>query len=227
MKNKLYIFSSVILCLSVILCACGKEDETIPTTDASLITTASVTEQTEIETVTYTDVSGYHVVSIVEPTTQERTHPPVPTHQTEPTYRTETLYNNQNSNSPSPSVAPEKSTAAKVTAPVASTTSKPTEPITVPEISEGLVLRFKSGAVDRGYSASIAVEGTAGKEYTIEVYRSNGQTLTSNKLSPQIAGNDGVVVWSIPTGNLTSGNTKVIIRETNSDKYIQTSISIK
>lgn len=228
MKNKLYVFSAVILCLSIILCACGKEPENIPTTapstEESVVTTVQSSDKKE--TVTYTDVSGYHVISVVEPTTQEKTLPPVPSHATEPTYKTETLYNTENSNAQTAPVKPENPTAPKATAPTAAPTVKPTESITVPEIAEGLVLRFKSGTVDRGYSASIAVEGTAGKEYTIEVFRSNGETLNSDKLSPKTAGADGVVHWSIPTGNLTSGNTKVIIREKGSDKYIQTSISV-
>lgn len=229
MKNKLYIFSALILCLSIVLCACGKEPESIPTTvlsiEESVLTTAQ--SDAETQTVTYTDVSGYHVISIVEPSTQERTHPPVHAQKTEPTYRIETLFYPDNSRVEPTPMTNENSSADITKAPTAAPTAKPTESITVPEIANGLVLRFKSGTVDRGYSASVAVEGTAGKEYTIEVYRSNGETLTSDKLSPKTAGGDGVVHWSIPTGNLTSGNTKVIIREKGSDKYIQTSISIK
>ncbi len=229
MKNRLYIFSAVILCLCILLCACEKNPEDIPTTapssEEAVVTTAQ--SSSEKETVTYTDVSGYHVVSIVEPSTQERTHPPVPTHKTELTYKAETLFYPDNSNVETVPVTSENNTADKTKAPTAAPTAKPTENVTVPEIADGLVLRFKSGTVDRGYSASVAVEGTAGKEYTIEVYRSNGETLTSDKLSPKTAGADGVVHWSIPTGNLTSGNSKVIIREKGSDKYIQTSINIR
>ena len=229
MKNRLYIFSAVIICLSIILCACGKEPEKEPTTAPVSIEetlTVSVPSPSEKETVTYTDVSGYHVVSIIEPTTEKRTQPTVPTRHTDPTYRLETLYQPHSTNSSVTQVTPEKPTVTK-NADTTAPTFKPTEPITFPEIADGLTLRFKSGSVDRGYSSTVAVEGTAGKEYTIEVYRSNGATLTSDKLSPKTAGDDGVVVWSIPTGNLTSGNTKVIIREKGSDKYIQTSISIK
>lgn len=237
MKNKLYFISSVILCLSIILCACGKNETKSETTNAAeetATTSVQATEQTtetttEFQTVTYVDESGYHVISKVIPTTQERTHPPVPSHTQAPTYQTETNPQtqaatktpvNQGQTNPQNNAKPTQSTAEKTTVNV-------TESVTVPENSNGLNVLFKSNYVSRGDDAAITVNGVAGKEYTIEVYRNGKDLLVSDTLKNKSADSNGFVSWTFPTDNCESGYRKIIIRENGSDKYIQTSILVK
>lgn len=228
MKNKLYLISAVVLCLSVILCACDNNKKEPEITESESINlTLTVTEDTQTQTVTYTDSSGYHVVSIVVPPTQERTHPPVPSRTQFDSYNVETI--------------PQSSTAAKVpstlpkiekttSSAVSDDTVKPTvsynENETVLEKSNGLSVQFKSSPVRRGNDATIAVNGEAGKQYIIEVYRSDNDKLTSDKLKQQTANSLGVVSWTFETDNLNQGYRKIIIKEIDSDKYIQTSVFV-
>lgn len=246
MKNKLYLISAAILTLSVILCACGKKEPAKKTTSpaeetATTAAVAATAEQTEIitETATYVDESGYHVVSIYVPTSEgskesfSYTLPPVPTHKTEPTYKTETLPQSQNQggNTPGTPDAPKQTQAQKpdVTQVITTqkTTERATQPVTVPEKSNGLSILFKSDNVSKGGDAAITVNGEKGKEYSIEVYRNgNDETLTSDALKPVKADENGFVSWTFSTSSCDKGYRKIIIREKNSDKYIQTSILV-
>ena len=107
------------------------------------------------------------------------------------------------------------------------TTERVTEPITVPEKSNGLSILFKSDNVSKGSDAAITVNGEKGKEYTIEVYRNgNDEKLTSDSLKPVKADDNGFASWSFSTSNCDKGYRKIVIREKNSDKYIQTSILV-
>ncbi len=226
MKNKLYIISSVIICLSIALCACGNgKNEQETTTPETTTVSQTVTVDTLAQTVTYTDSSGYHVVSIIEPSTQERTHPPVPS-------RTKSETNNVVS-IPYSSGAPNTPvTLPKVDRPTSPTQIHyPDQPtvdfnVTIPEKSNGLSVQFKSNPVKKGNDATIAINGEAGKQYTIEVYRNEKDLLSSDKLKLQTANASGIVSWTFDTDNCNVGYCKIIIRETNSDKYIQTSIIV-
>lgn len=235
--------SAAILTLSVILCACGKKDpvknETTAAETATTGEAVTAAEQTEIitEAATYVDESGYHVVSYYVATSENDaqahsyTLAEPPSQKNELTYKTETLPNPQNQ-SGNQSVAPENTTQARkpVATQAATTetvTEKPTQPVTVPEKANGLSILFKSNSVSKGSDASITVNGENGKEYTVEVYRNaNGEKLTSDSLKPVKADENGFVSWSFSTANCDKGYRKIIIRENNSDKYIQTSILV-
>lgn len=229
MKNKLYIISGAILTLSVLLCACNKNEAVSSVTANESETTSSVTETVEqtdavTQTVTYVDESGYHVVSIVVPETEKETVPPVPSRAQTPAYKTETLPHNQgttkadafqNNATPSATVS-----ATKVQ------NATETQPVTIQEITNGLSLLFKTDVVSRGNDATITVSGETGKEYTIEVYRNNTDKLASDSLKANNADSNGFVSWTFDTDNCESGYRKVIIKESNGEKYIQTSIKI-
>lgn len=231
MKNKLYIISSLVLCISVALCACGKDENNTVTTKETVQThsvssTSLQGTTTEVQTVTFVDESGYHVVSRIEQTTQERTHPPVPTDKTEPTYKTETIPQTQaNSSAVSAPVHNKPTQQVIITAPER-TTADIREYSTVPEKANGLSVQFKSASVIRGDDATVAINGEAGKEYTIEVYRNDTDLLTNSSLEAKKANSGGVVSWTFDTANCESGYRKIIIKEKGSDKYIQTSITV-
>ena len=101
-----------------------------------------------------------------------------------------------------------------------------TQAVTIPDKSNGINLILITKNVAKGNDASIAVSGSAGKEYTIEVYRNDKELLASDSLKPITVDASGVVTWNFSTRNCDKGQRKIIIRETGSDKYIQTSINV-
>ncbi len=223
MKNKLYIISAAILCLSVVLCACNKPETVTQTTHESKETaTTAITETVmKTETVTYVDESGYHVVSMVMPSTEKRTMPPVPTHAYEPTYKTETLTQKETTKASVTQKTTHVQTVAQTDKPTATT-----QPVTVRDESNGISVIAITKDVSKGNDASIVISGTVGKEYTIEVYRNNNDLLKSESLASVTAQSPGVVTWNFSTANCDKGQRKIIIREKGSDKYLQTSINI-
>lgn len=184
------------------------------------------------QTVTYVDESGYNVVSIVVPTTEKWTHPPVPTHKPAPTYKEDSLSRTQAGNKPHthPPVGARPTQKPKPGASVtAADNQKPasTKPlVTVPEKSNGLTLLFKTERTTKGNSATVTVNGTKGKEYTIEVYRDGKNLLTSDSLKPVKADANGLASWTFSTGGCDYGYRKIVIKEKGSSKYIQTSILV-
>ncbi len=219
MKNKLYIASAIILCISFIFCACSNNK-----TDGKSTTVTSISEQTEpmTQTVTYVDESGYHVISRIDFPTQERTHPPVPSRTNSPTYKEETLQQTQAATRAPVTLTPN---TTQIYLPNQTSVDNNNQ-VAVPEKSNGLSVQFKSDPVQRGNDATIAINAQAGKEYTIEVYKNDSDLLVSEKLRPQIANSLGVVTWTFDTDSCNNGYRKIIIKELNSDKYIQTSITI-
>ena len=222
MKNKLYTASAIILCISFILCACGSNKSDNEST------TASVTQaQTEpiSQTVTYVDESGYHVVSRIDIPTQERTHPPVPSRTNSPTYKEETIPQAKPVTKAPVTLTPDKTSQTQIHYPNQTSVNLNNQ-TTIPEKANGLSVQFKSDPVQRGNDATIAINAQAGKEYTIEVYKNDNDLLVSEKLKPQTANSLGVVSWTFDTDNCNNGYRKIIIKEANSDKYIQTSITV-
>lgn len=228
MKNRLYIVSAVILCLSIALSACGSGKREQETTSPETTTVAqSATVDSQTQTVTYVDSSGYHVVSRVELPTQERTLPPVPSRTQSDSYNVETIpYSPSASASPVTLPKIDKPTSSAEINNPALTTANFSELETIPEKANGLSVQFKSSPVERGNDATIAVNGEAGRQYTIEVYKNGTELLNSDKLKPQTANALGVVSWTFDTDGCNSGYRKIIIKEANSDKYIQTSIAV-
>lgn len=227
MKNKLYIISAIIVCLSIVLSACDNKRKE-PETTAPESVTVSQTEafDTQTQTVTYVDSSGYHVVSRVDPPTQERTHPPVPSHKNDLSYKVETIPRTETETKLPPTLPQiNKPTQPQNTAAADNPAINPTEYETVPEKSSGLTIQFKTAVVNRGNDATIAVNGEANKEYIIEVYRNSNDKLAINPES-KTANSSGVVSWTFETDNLNQGYRKIIIKEKNSDKFIQTSIFV-
>lgn len=136
---------------------------------------------------------------------------------------------------PIPYVKPTK----KVTEKPKPTTVKQTQPKTVahknnssdetiPEESEGINVVFKTNSVEKGNTASIMIQGTPGKKYTIEFYINQTTSANYSDFGEQTADENGFVTWTfnVPM-NCESGNRKIIIKEKGSSNFVQTSIDVK
>lgn len=112
----------------------------------------------------------------------------------------------------------------------AETTSakKPVSNEIINEESKGINIVFKTEAVEKGNTASIMIQGTPGKKYSIDFYVTASDIADYSSLADQTADENGFVTWTfnVPT-SCESGNRKIVIKESGSDNYIQTSINIK
>lgn len=99
---------------------------------------------------------------------------------------------------------------------------------TVPEKSNGINVVFKTDTVEKGNTASIMIQGTPNKKYIIEFHENSTKIANYSDLKEQKADENGFVTWSfrVPM-NCESGNRKIIVKETKSDAYVQTSINVK
>ncbi len=199
--NKIKIFSSLVLALSVGTCifsSCQKDEPTLQTTVASASSQISTTEYNGYSYANefFTDETSASTVHIA---------PPLPTKPVKQTEKT-----------------PQESSADK-----AVTTTKKATSDKVDEISNGINILSKTSPVTKGNSASIMIMGTPDAEYTIEFYETADKKAAGSGFGSVKAGSNGIASWSFLIGDgCESGERKIIIREKNSDKYIQTSITI-
>ncbi len=116
-------------------------------------------------------------------------------------------------------------------------TVKTTQPTTVKrnisndkveEKAVGISLLSKSDPVKTGNHATIIIQGTPGKTYSIEFYESLTKIANYSGLTEVKADENGFASWSFKIQNTCDlGTRKIIIKENNSDNYLQTSITIK
>ncbi len=116
-----------------------------------------------------------------------------------------------------------KQTQAETTA-----AKKPVSNEIINEESKGINVVFKNESVEKGNSASIMIQGTPGKKYSIDFYITASDIADYSSLADQTADENGFVTWTfnVPS-SCESGNRKIIIKESGSDNYVQTSINIK
>ena len=99
---------------------------------------------------------------------------------------------------------------------------------TVKNEANGILVLFKSDGVSKGSTATISVIGEAGKTYSIDFYKNANTVSQAHGLGNMKADENGMAIWTFEIeSDCESGNRKVIIRETGSDKFVQTSINIK
>ena len=119
---------------------------------------------------------------------------------------------------------PEENNQTETTAKIKETL-KAVEGGKVDEILNGLSLVTKTTPVIKGNTATIMILGTPDASYSIEIDDKN--VLTEN-LKNRNADSAGFASWTFMiNSNCESGEKKIIIRELNSDKYIQTSIIVQ
>lgn len=199
--NKIKIFSSLVLALSVGTCifsACQKDEPIQQTTDTSA---SSQTATTEYNGYSYANEFFADETSA----TTVRITPPLPT---KPVRQTE-------------------KTSLQSSETKAVITTKKVSSDKVDEISNGINILTKTSPVTKGNNASVMIMGTPHAEYTIEFYETADKKATDSGLGSVKADSNGIASWSFLIGaGCESGERKIIIREKNSDKYIQTSITI-
>lgn len=124
--------------------------------------------------------------------------------------------------------ATKSQTKPKITTTKAPTTKKPVINDTINENAVGISLLSKSDPVKCGNHASIIIQGTPGKTYSIDFYKSPSEPANYSALKDTKADANGFVSWSFKiTDSCTLGKRKVIIKEIGSSNYIETSITVK
>ncbi len=99
---------------------------------------------------------------------------------------------------------------------------------TVKDRANGLSVVFKTDNVEINTTASIMIQGTPGETYTIDFYDAPGNVASYGQLVPKEADENGFAEWTfIIPENCEKGSRKIIIRESGSDKFVQTSINVK
>ncbi len=108
------------------------------------------------------------------------------------------------------------------------TTKRPVIDDKISEKSVGIFLLSKTDPVQTGNQASIIVQGTPGKTYSIEFYETPTSVAKLTELNDAKADSNGFVTWIFEIRNTCNlGKRKVIIKEKNSNNYIETSITVK
>lgn len=106
-------------------------------------------------------------------------------------------------------------------------TEKTTKGEKIDEISKGISLLTKTSPVAVGNSATVMIQGSPDKKYTIEFYETPSSRAESKDLAAKTADINGFVTWTFPIeSSCEKGDRKVIIRENGSANFIQTSITI-
>lgn len=113
-------------------------------------------------------------------------------------------------------------TVVKTTVPA---TKKPVVDDIINEKAVGLFLLSKTDPVQTGNQATVFIQGTPGKTYSFEFYETPE---SKAKIEDAKADANGFVSWSFEITNAcNAGKRKVLIKENNSENYIETSITVR
>ncbi len=121
-----------------------------------------------------------------------------------------------------------KTTAKPTVKPTIQTTKKAVVDDTIIEKSVGISMLTKTDPVQIGNQASIFIQGTPGKTYSIEFYETPSSTANLTSLEDKKADANGFVSWTFEIRNTCNlGKRKLIIKEKNTSNYLETSITVK
>lgn len=200
MKNKIKISSATVLIFSLVFSvftACGSDNNETTSTQAA------ETSRTHATDYTYNTIAA----ATEEKTEYVHTMPPIPTEKEE-------------NKAPA---QPEKASSVQT-----ETTKKASSDGAVDELSNGLYIITKTSPVIKGNSATVVIQGTPGAEYTIEFYKNSTEKAAYKGIDKTSADSSGFASWTFTVeDDCESGNRKIIIKEINSKKYIQTSITVQ
>lgn len=108
------------------------------------------------------------------------------------------------------------------------TTKRPVVDDTINEKAVGISMMTKSGSVQVGDYATVIIMGTPNKTYSIEFYESPSVKMKSDELESQKADENGFVTWSFKVkSSCKAGKRKIVIKEVDSNNYLETSITVR
>ena len=108
------------------------------------------------------------------------------------------------------------------------TTKKPVVDDVINEKSVGIFMMTKTDPVQIGNYATVYIQGTPDKTYSIDFYESPSVAMKSDKLESKKADANGFVSWSFEIdGKCSLGKRKVVIKEEGSGNYLETSITVR
>lgn len=126
---------------------------------------------------------------------------------------------------PSVSVSETAKQELKTTVP---TTKKTVINDNINEKAVGIFIMTKSDPVQVGNYATIFIQGTPGKTYSIEFYETPSIKADFSDLKDKKADSNGFVSWSFEIRNTCAlGKRKIVVKENNSNNYLETSITVK
>ncbi len=121
-----------------------------------------------------------------------------------------------------------KATVNTTVKPTVQTTKKPVVNDTVNEKSVGISMLTKTDPVQIGNQATIFIQGTPGKTYSIEFYETPSSVASLTSLEDKKADANGFVSWTFEIRNTCNpGMRKLVVKEKNSSNYLETSITVK
>ncbi len=98
----------------------------------------------------------------------------------------------------------------------------------IEEIRNGISVVTKTTPVIIGNSATVMVQGTPGKKYSIDFYENSSNAADYNGLEDKTADSNGFVTWTFEIkSTCQAGNRRIVIKEKNSNKFAQTSITVQ
>lgn len=98
----------------------------------------------------------------------------------------------------------------------------------IQEIRNGISVITKTSPVIIGNSATIMIQGTPGKKYSIDFYETSSKIASYGGLEDKTADSNGFVTWTFEIKNsCQTGNRKIVVKENDSGKIAQTSITIQ
>lgn len=121
-----------------------------------------------------------------------------------------------------------KNEAITTAAPIITTVAPTKRAVVDDKINEksvGIFMLSKTDPIQIGNYANIIVQGTPGKTYSIDFYETPSST---SQIEDKKADANGFVSWSFEIGSSCNlGKRKIVVKEIDSDNYIETSITVK
>ncbi len=129
-----------------------------------------------------------------------------------------------------PATTTTKKSESKTTSVPKTTVAATKRPVVDDKINEkavGIFLLTKSDPVQLGNQATVIIQGTPGKTYSIDFYEAPSKPSSLSALEDKKADENGFISWTFEIGSSCSlGKRKIVIKEKNSSNYLETSITV-
>ena len=199
---KIFTVISFVLISVTALSACKSDDKSVSTESQKTQPVSSTVQATDY---TYKSIE---IITYEAETKYIHTVPPIPTEENKTEKKTET---NKTTNAKTDITTKNSSTGEKIE-----------------EIINDLSLITKTSPVIKGNSATVIIQGKPNARYIIEFYKNNSEKANYDGLKELTADSSGFVSWTFSIeDDCEIGERKVIVKEKNSNRFIQTSITVK